>query len=117
MPMRTFSPMIDNTDTSMSSPIMMLWFDFRVRTSTGNLPAPGGEPTVTAARRDPQPRFARSVLLGGKPAHSYRLRHRHGTTFPAPAAQQDPRLGPPGPHRRVDRPPARGDRPADPGLQ
>ena len=33
MPMRTFSPMIDSTDTSMSSPIMMLWLDLRVRTS------------------------------------------------------------------------------------
>ena len=33
MPMRTFSPMIESTDTSMSSPIMMLWLDLRVRTS------------------------------------------------------------------------------------
>ena len=33
MPIRTFSPMIERTDTSMSSPIMMLWFDFLVRTS------------------------------------------------------------------------------------
>ena len=33
MPIRTFSPMIERTETSMSSPIMMLWFDFLVRTS------------------------------------------------------------------------------------
>src|SRR5437879_6245509 len=33
MPMRTFSPMIDSTDTSMSLPIMMLWLDLRVRTN------------------------------------------------------------------------------------
>src|SRR4051794_11838383 len=33
MPIRTFSPMIARTETSISSPIMMLWLDFRVRTS------------------------------------------------------------------------------------
>ena len=33
MPMRTFSPMIDRTDTSMSSPIMIDWLDFLVSTS------------------------------------------------------------------------------------
>src|ERR1700733_9168015 len=33
MPIRTFSPMIASTDTSMLSPIMMLWFDLRVKTS------------------------------------------------------------------------------------
>ena len=33
IPIRTFSPMIASTDTSMSSPIMMLWLDFLVRTS------------------------------------------------------------------------------------
>src|SRR3712207_4698300 len=32
--MRTFSPMIDSTETSMSSPIMIDWLDLRVRTST-----------------------------------------------------------------------------------
>ena len=31
--MRTFSPMTESTDTSTSSPIMMLWLDLRVRTS------------------------------------------------------------------------------------
>ena len=35
----------------------------------------------------------------------------------APTAQPDPHLGPAGTNRRLDRPPARGDRPADPGLQ
>ena len=33
IPIRTFSPMIASTDTSMSSPIMMLWLDLRVSTS------------------------------------------------------------------------------------
>ena len=33
MPMRTFSPMIDSTETSMSSPIMIDWLDLRVSTS------------------------------------------------------------------------------------
>src|SRR3954468_21912191 len=35
--MRTFSPMTARTDISISSPIMMLWFDFRVSTSMGRL--------------------------------------------------------------------------------
>src|SRR5919198_3647416 len=39
MPTRTFSPMIASTETSISSPIMMLWFDLRVRTSNRGLPA------------------------------------------------------------------------------
>ena len=42
---------------------------------------------------------------------------RHESPIAAPAAQPDPRVGPPGPHRRLDRPPARGDGPADPVLQ
>jgi hypothetical protein len=33
IPIRTFSPIIESTETSMSSPIMMLWFDFLVSTS------------------------------------------------------------------------------------
>ena len=42
MPIRTFSPMIASTEISMSSPIMMLWLDLRVRTSTpGFSPAEG----------------------------------------------------------------------------
>ena len=42
-----------------------------------------------------------------------RLRARHGPPLASPAAQPDPHLGAPGPHRRLDRPPARGHRPAD----
>src|SRR5712692_7177886 len=38
IPIRTFSPITDRTDTSMSSPIMMLWLDFRVRTSIFGVP-------------------------------------------------------------------------------
>src|SRR6187200_1095231 len=34
IPIRTFSPMIERTLTSMSSPIMMDWLDLRVSTST-----------------------------------------------------------------------------------
>ena len=41
----------------------------------------------------------------------------HGTTITATRAEPDPRLGPPGTHRRLDRPPARGHRSADPDLQ
>src|SRR5215213_11113546 len=41
MPMRTFSPMIASTETSMSSPIMMLWFPLRVRTSIPAAPLLG----------------------------------------------------------------------------
>ena len=36
MPIRTFSPMIASTETSMSSPIMMLWLDLRVSTNMGS---------------------------------------------------------------------------------
>src|ERR1035437_9754554 len=36
IPMRTFSPMIASTETSMSSLIMMLWLDLRVRTNIGS---------------------------------------------------------------------------------
>src|SRR4051812_42146003 len=41
MPMRTFSPMMARTEISISSPIMMLWLDFRVRTSIGQASLPG----------------------------------------------------------------------------
>src|SRR3979409_2189271 len=33
MPIRTFSPITDRTETSMSSPPLMPWLDLRVRTS------------------------------------------------------------------------------------
>src|SRR5271167_1886952 len=48
MPIRTFSPITDNTEISMSSPIMMLWFDLRVRTS--NLEHPSSLPTRRPVR-------------------------------------------------------------------
>src|ERR1700728_361628 len=35
MPIRTFSPTTESTETSISSPIMMLWLGLRVRTSIG----------------------------------------------------------------------------------
>src|SRR6188472_1578624 len=59
IPIRTFSPMIDSTDTSMSSPIMMLWFDLRVRTSKGVLAslqgwAPRRAPNLTSKGRAAQ---------------------------------------------------------------
>ena len=37
---RTFSPITAKTVTSISSPIMMLWFDFLVRTSIATPPSP-----------------------------------------------------------------------------
>ena len=49
MPIRTFSPMIARTDTSISSPIMMLWLDFRVRTSIGASVQPTSCPPESAA--------------------------------------------------------------------
>src|SRR5215213_4255213 len=59
IPMRTFSPMIASTEISMSSPIMMLWLDLRVRTSTPDFsPAEGIASTnkaAWAARRNGQP--------------------------------------------------------------
>ena len=55
MPIRTFSPMIERTDTSMSSPIMMLWFDFLVRTSMNPASLPGGRSIYESrAWGDPQ---------------------------------------------------------------
>ena len=44
-------------------------------------------------------------------ADSHRFPRPHGTTFAQPTAQPDSHVGPPGPHGRLDRPPARGDRP------
>src|SRR3954469_4366468 len=38
IPIRTFSPMIESTETSMSSPIMIDWFDLRVSTSMAPSP-------------------------------------------------------------------------------
>ena len=44
-------------------------------------------------------------------------RARDGTTLTATTPQPDPRLGPPGSYRRLDRSSARGHRPADRGVQ
>src|SRR4051794_7151152 len=41
MLIRTFSPMIESTETSMSSPIMIDWLDFRVSTSIAPSPCRG----------------------------------------------------------------------------
>ena len=59
----------------------------------------------------------RAPVGAGRRSRCARLRRRHGTTLAAPPSQPDPRLGPPGPHRRLDRPPARGHRPADRAVQ
>ena len=48
MPIRTFSPMIDRTETSMSSPIMIDWLDLRVSTSIVAVSLPGSERTADA---------------------------------------------------------------------
>jgi hypothetical protein len=45
--------MIDNTETSISSPIMMLWFDFRVRTSTVRPPCLAGDRATLTTRALP----------------------------------------------------------------
>src|SRR3982074_2017022 len=56
IPIRTFSPITDRTDTSMSSPIMMLWLDFLVRTSILRasllLPSRTGNPLKQVRPRD-----------------------------------------------------------------
>jgi hypothetical protein len=71
MPILTFSPMTASTDISMSSPIMMLWLLFRVRTSTAAVsPAEGiADPNKApgAWRRNGQPvRGGRPVDLGAR---------------------------------------------------
>ncbi len=67
MPIRTFSPMIDRTLTSMSSPIMMLWLDFRVRTSMGALAGTSLPPDHSATFRS-QRQTPRNTLHVRKPA-------------------------------------------------
>src|SRR5215207_4585311 len=67
MPIRTFSPMIASTEISMSSPIMMLWLDLRVRTSTPDIsPAEGiasPNKAAWAIPRNGQP-FGVGMLVG-----------------------------------------------------
>src|SRR3954454_6910848 len=69
IPIRTFSPMIASTDTSMSSPIMMLWLDFLVRTSMRFLRA--SRRTIDPSERFERPQHARATghtgSLGSRP--------------------------------------------------
>src|SRR3982074_1661250 len=124
IPIRTFSPITDRTDTSMSSPIMMLWLDFLVRTSILRasllLPSRTGNPLKQVRPRDAMKTSGSVELTAGSavvgaihPAACTRLRRADGTTFAAPAAQPDPDVGPPRTDRRLDRPPTRGHGPAD----
>ena len=111
IPIRTFSPMIDehrHLDVVADHDALV---GLPVRTSMRFL---------RASRRtiDPSDRFHAPATGASDRSHrSARLPASHGTTLPAPAAQPDPHVGPTGPHRRLDRPPARGDRAADRGLQ
>src|SRR6202035_4722620 len=136
MPMRTFSPMTDRTDTSTSSPIMMLWLDLRVKTSIRFTFLFGRQ----SAARPPDRRFAKhSERTGGKrtrlPEAGRRQgratrRHAvlpfvaaargvcdalvsravHASEIPAPEPQPDPRLGAAGPYRRLGGTSTRGQR-------
>ena len=80
--MRTFSPTTESTDTSMSSPIMMLWLDLRVRTSIRvhlplGLQAIGAiapclackASIVSDARREQRPQVIRASRIGASPRH------------------------------------------------
>ena len=108
----------------MSSPIMMLWLDLRVRPACalppcrhGARPAMGWRSTVPPRRRTcklgrrrdrrpaPERRLGTALLLVSRPRMARRSLR--------PQLNQIRGVGPPGPHRRLDRPPARGDRPAD----
>src|ERR1035441_1913514 len=135
MPIRTFSPVTESTDTSISSPIMMLWLDLRVRTSIWvHLPlcrlatparAPtAGDPSIVTGpgerdparsrpSRAPRRRRLRTAAVGPA-AHRAPFplvsRTVDAPEIPAPAPEPDPRLGAPGADRRLGRPPAGGDR-------
>src|SRR5438874_9587521 len=79
---------------------MMLWLVFRVRTSTlsqGNRSQSGAPPTTVAGPSVSITRPARDT-------------HRHGPKAASLTAQPDSCLGPPGPHRCLDRAPARRPR-------
>ena len=99
MPRRILSRETASTETSMSSPIMMLWLVFRVRT---NIAASGlaahnaAAPPTTVALTRP--------LASPGPARDI---HRHGPQAASLTAKPDSCLGPPGPHGRLDRAPAR----------
>ena len=113
----------------MSSPIMMLWFDLRVRTNIAliaSLLLHGGRMSDRTARRwRPIPRRQgylhprRGVPVSRRiaaAAHSL-VCPADGTEIASPPAQPDPHVGPPRPHRRLDRPPARGHDAADRVVQ
>src|SRR4051812_45478906 len=105
--MRTFSPMIARTDTSMSSPIMMLWLDFLVRTSMPasmhSLSGPPAPCPALPSYKNPFPAIVRA-----KQGRLVVLPPFHGPTVPQAPTQPDPHLGSPGPDRCLDRPSARG---------
>ena len=69
IPIRTFSPMIASTDTSMSSPIMMLWLDFLVRTSMRFLRASRRaiDPSDRSTRPQQAPATGHTGPLGSRP--------------------------------------------------
>src|SRR5207253_7056552 len=106
IPIRTFSPITDRTDTSMSSPIMMLWLDFRVRTSILHasllLPPRNGNPLKQLRPMDAIQRStsvqvrAPSPLVRVHPAVCTRLRPADGTPLAATQSQPDPDVGPAG---------------------
>src|SRR5687768_12262034 len=92
MPMRTFSPMIESTDTSTSSPIMIDWLDLRVSTSiappcesmTPAVPGTPGKLPQTVAPRSLLPchpachgACTRSLSLVSRPAMSRRSLRPH----------------------------------------
>ena len=91
--------------------------------------SPGRRRRAVRARPSTRARLARGQHSGSTRRHSDStvceavrpapalVSAPHATTIAATRAQPDPRLGAPGAHRRLDRPPARGHRPADPGFK
>src|ERR1700731_3813187 len=111
MPIRTLSPITESTEISISSPIMMLWFDFLVRTSTR---FPLWPPQWGHYRG------VRETNASAGPGHAglcATLVASHGTQVASAAPKPDPDLDSPGPHRRLGRPSARGHGAADRELQ
>ena len=108
------------TEISISSPIMMLWLVFRVRTSIARSPEVGGRGVPGPWRVNPGSRshsgppptpVAREVrsnrALAGQSLGTPGSATRHGRKAPPLTAEPDPRLGARGSHRRLDRPSAR----------
>src|SRR5580692_6977135 len=60
---------------------------------------------------------ARSVSRRAPTVACTSLRAEDGAPITTTRTQPNPCMGSPGTHRRLDRPPARGDRAADPGVQ